>query len=106
MGAVLIPNYLVPVVWSDADWAFDIKFPEEDWTGSTVSVTFAFQGFPFTMFEVTPEAPTKEDACNIRLNHTLLAELIPGTYTAAVRENYCGLCRYCGNFRTPSGSGS
>lgn len=86
MSAALIPARLVPVARTDADWAFDIAFPEEDWTAADeVRVAFARQGLPAVRFEVLAAA-SAEVACAIRLSADELSERAPGRYTVEVRR--------------------
>ncbi len=90
MSAALIPAQLVPLARTDADWSFDIGFPDEDWTGSDVKVAFARQGLPRETFEVEVgdgiETPTSEMACALRIPASVWADRSPGTYSAEVRK--------------------
>lgn len=53
MAAALIPAGYVPIARTDADWAFDITFQDEDWTGAGVSVVMARRGLPTHAVEFT-----------------------------------------------------
>ncbi|ADL00709.1 hypothetical protein [Brevundimonas subvibrioides] len=86
MSAALIPSTLVPVARTDADWAFDLMFPAEDWTGSEVRIAFARQGAPVCTFEVIAASPTSEAACAIRIPAGAWADRPIGTYSAQVRR--------------------
>lgn len=86
MSAALIPAQLVPIARTDADWAFDIDFQGEDWTGSTVKVAFARQGLPVEAFEIDTVTPSADMACAIRLPADTLTTKEPGTYTVEVRR--------------------
>jgi hypothetical protein len=86
MSAALIPAQLVPIARTDADWAFDIDFQGEDWTGSEVSVAFARQGLSATRFEVETVVPSAPIACPIRVPASFWADKPAGTYTVEVRK--------------------
>lgn len=86
MSTALIPARLIPVARTDADWALDITFPEENWTGAVVKVAFARQGLPAVRFEIDAEVPAPDLACAIRLKHEFLSDKTPGVYTAEVRR--------------------
>lgn len=85
MTAALIPAQYVPIARTDADWAFDIDFQGEDWTGSAVKVAFARQGLPAEQFEI--DAMSGDGAaCAIRISAASWAEKTPGTWSAEVRK--------------------
>lgn len=86
MSAALIPPALVPVARTDADWALDISFQGEDWTGDTVKVAFARQGSPVDPFEIEAEAPTENTGCIIRVPAETWADKKPGVFTVEVRR--------------------
>ena len=86
MSAALIPANLVPVARTDADWAFDIDFQGEDWTGSEVSVWLGRQGLPAVRFEAPEIIPTSDMACAIRIPEAIWATKEQGTYTVEVRK--------------------
>lgn len=85
MAAARIPDAHVPIARTDADWAFDIHFPEEDWTGSEVRVAFARQGLPADVFEVEVQ-PTEDLSCPLRIPAAIWAEHSSGTYSVEVRK--------------------
>ncbi len=89
MSAVKIPDASVPIARTDADWAFDIAFRDEDWTGREISVVFARQGLPALVFEasigdgvLTPDA---DMAVALRIPAATWADKTPGRYSAQVR---------------------
>lgn len=85
MSAALIPPQYVPIARTDADWAFDIDFQGEDWTGSEVSVSLARQGLPVERFEVAV-IPSTEMACAIRIPASAWSDRTPGAYSVEVRK--------------------
>lgn len=86
MSAALIPARLVPIARTDADWAFDIVFQDEDWTGATVRVAFARIGGIQTPFEIEALPPTADLSCAIRFRPTDLTDKEPGVYSVEVRR--------------------
>lgn len=86
MSSALIPPRLIPVARTDADWALDLTFPEENWTGAVVKVAFARRGLPAVQFEIDAEIPAPDMACAIRLERAFLSDKRPGVYTAEVRR--------------------
>jgi hypothetical protein len=90
MAAAKIPDLLVPIARTDADWAFDLVFSDEDWTGRAVSVTFARQGTPAEAFEATVgdgiDTPTSELAVALRIPATDWAARRPGVWSVQVRS--------------------
>ncbi len=86
IAAALIPDHLVPVARTDADWAFDIDFEGEDWTGSQVQVAFARQKLPVCVFQIEAEAPTADMACSIFIPEAGWDDRPPGSYTVEVRR--------------------
>lgn len=85
MSAALIPSMHVPIARTDADWAFDIDFQDEAWTGSEVKVAFARQGLPAEQFEIDAVS-TDGTACAIRIPAATWAGKTPGTWSAEVRK--------------------
>ena len=89
MSAAKIPDVNVPIARTDADWSFDIAFRDEDWTGRAVSVVFARQGLPATVFEVSVGngvlTPATDLAVALRVPAEVWADKPPGRYSAQVR---------------------
>lgn len=90
MAAALIPQAQVPIARTDADWAFDIHFEAEDWSGSTVSVVFARQGHPPEAFELRSGEdfadPAEDLAVALRAPASVWAGRAPGQWTVSVRR--------------------
>lgn len=90
MAAALIPAGYVPIARTDADWAFDITFQDEDWTGAGVSVVMARCGLPTHAVEFTVGngvlAPINDLSVGLRVSAARLADMPPGLYSAEVRR--------------------
>lgn len=90
MAAALIPSGYVPIARTDADWAFDITFQDEDWTGANVSVVMARRGLPTHAVEFTVGdgvlAPADDLSVGLRVPAARLAAMPPGLYSAEVRR--------------------
>ena len=90
MAAALIPAGYVPIARTDADWAFDITFQDEDWTGAGVSVVMARRGLPTHAVEFTVGdgvlAPANDLSVALRVPAARLADMPPGLYSAEVRR--------------------
>lgn len=90
MAAALIPAGYVPIARTDADWAFDITFQDEDWRGSGVSVVMARRGLPTHAVEFTVGdgvlAPANDLSVALRVPAARLADMPPGLYSAEVRR--------------------
>lgn len=90
MAAALIPSGYVPLARTDADWAFDITFQDEDWTGAGVSVVMARRGLPTHAVEFTVGdgvlAPADDLSVALRVPAARLADMPPGLYSAEVRR--------------------
>lgn len=90
MAAALIPSGYVPIARTDADWAFDITFQDEDWTGAGVSVVLARLGLPTHAVEFTVGdgvlVPADGLSVGLRVPAARLADMPPGLYSAEVRR--------------------
>ena len=90
MAAALIPAGYVPIARTDADWAFDITFQDEDWRGSGVSVVMARRGLPTHAVEFTVGdgvlASADDLSVALRVPAARLADMPPGLYSAEVRR--------------------
>lgn len=90
MAAALIPAGYVPIARTDADWAFDITFQDEDWTGAGVSVVMARRGLPTHAVEFTVGdgvlVPAADLSVGLRVPAARLAAMPPGLYSAEVRR--------------------
>ena len=86
MSAAFIPARLVPIARTDADWAFDILFEGEDWTGDEVSAAFGLQDGLASPFSISAQDPTAELACSIRVPASELGDKKTGLYTVEVRR--------------------
>ena len=91
MAAALIQQAQVPVARTNADWAFDIHFEDEDWSGDDVSVVFARQDLPPQGFEVSVTSggvlePTVDLSVAIRIPAAVWADKKPGAWSVQVRR--------------------
>lgn len=91
MSAAKIPGPLVPPARTDADWAFNIGFRDEDWRGSAITVVFARQGqgpsqaFLATIGDGLLE-PAEDLAVAIRLPVETLRDKAPGVWSVQVNR--------------------
>lgn len=85
MSAALIPSAEVPIARTDADYAFDIRVRDQDWTGDDVRVAFTLQGRVPETFEINV-TPTSDVAVPIRILAADLHDVTPGIWTAEVRR--------------------